>query len=78
MVDVRSARKTAGAGAGGDAGNGTTALDGEPFAIEAEIVRLLEQGATTKDILQALGVRAAAVGTGRKALYRMILDKMQG
>ena len=82
MVDVRSARKTAGAGAGAaagdDAGNGTTALDGEPFAIEAEIVRLLEQGATTKDILQALGVRAAAVGTGRKALYRMILDKIQG
>ena len=70
MVDVRSAQ------------GASLALSSEPAGeavmIEVEIMRMLGRGATMKDILQAIGSQAAIAGIGRKALYRLILEKMRG
>lgn len=73
MVDVRSARIQ-----GEESGSGVLIASGMAAGFDAgrEISRMLRQGATLKDILQALGPQAAAAGIGRKELYRMILEKM--
>ena len=65
MVDVRSAKSGASRGSG---------LSGDSVPLDRAIEGLLDQGVSTKDILQALSQQAAEGGVNRKALYRMILD----
>jgi 16S rRNA C1402 (ribose-2'-O) methylase RsmI len=75
MVDTRSAVMPAAVSSASGAGVEGGAADAQR-ALTVRIRKMLGKGATLKDILQALGPDATAVGVGRKELYRMVLDEL--